>query len=64
MEHDTSPNLSSVVHVHPLYVAVAHKSKMEVSSGVAQTSARLALDDATQQSRNISAVTSSARSPD
>ena len=53
MEHDTSPNLSGVVHVHLLYVVVAHKSKMEVSPGVAQTGARLALDDATQQSRNI-----------
>ena len=48
-----SPNLSGVVHVHPLYVAVSHKSKMEVSPGIAQTSARLALDDATQQGRNI-----------
>ena len=54
MEHDTSPNLSSVVHVHPLYVVVAHKSKMEVSSVVAQTGARLALDDATQQLETIS----------
>ena len=53
MEHDTSPDLSAVVHVHPLYVVVAHKSKMEVSPGVAQTSVRLALDDVTQQSRNI-----------
>ena len=53
MEHDISHNLSSVVHVHPLYVVVTHKSKMEVSPGVAQTGARLALDDATQQSRNI-----------
>ena len=53
MEHDTSPNLSCVIHVHPLYVVVAHKSKMEVSPGVAQTSARLALDNATRQSRNI-----------
>ena len=35
MEHDTSPNLSGVVHVHPLYVAVGHKSKREVSLGVA-----------------------------
>ena len=35
MEHDTSPNLSGVVHVHPLDVAVAHKSKMDVSPGVA-----------------------------
>ena len=35
MEHDTLPNLSGVVHVHPLYVAVTHKSKMEVSPGVA-----------------------------
>ena len=52
MEHDTSPNLSSVVHVHSLNVAVAHKSKMEVSPGVAQTGARLALDDVIQQSRN------------
>ena len=42
MEHDTSPNLS-----------VAHKSKMEVSPNAAQTGARLALDDTTQQSRNI-----------
>ena len=53
MEHDTSPNLFSVGHVHPLYVVVAHKSKMEVSPSVAQTDARLALDDVTQQSRNI-----------
>ena len=53
MEHDTSPNLSGVVHVHPLYVVVDHKSKIEVSLDAAQTSARLALDDATQQSRNI-----------
>ena len=35
MEHDASPNLSEVVHVHPLYVVVVHKSKMEVSLGVA-----------------------------
>ena len=35
MEHDTSPNLFEVVHVHPLYVVVAHKSKMDVSPGVA-----------------------------
>ena len=48
-----SPNLFGVVHVHQLYVAVAHKSKMKESPEVAQTSARLALDDATQQSRNI-----------
>ena len=48
-----SPNLSGVFHVHPLYVAITHKSKMEVSPGVARTGARLALDDATQQSRNI-----------
>ena len=48
-----SPNLSSVVHMHPLYVVVAHKSKMEVSPDAAQTGTRLALDDATQQSRNI-----------
>ena len=47
MEHDTSPNPSELVHVHPLYVVVAHKSTMEVSPGVAQTGARLALDDAT-----------------
>ena len=53
MERDTSLNVSSVIHVHPLYVAIAHKSKMEVSPGVAQTSVRLALDDATQLSRNI-----------
>ena len=31
MEHDTSPNLSAVIPVHPLYVDVAHKSKKEVS---------------------------------
>ena len=48
-----SPNLSSVVHMHPLYVVVAYKSKMEVSPSVAQTGARLALDNTTQQSRNI-----------
>ena len=48
MEHDTSLNLSSVFHAHPLYVAVTHKSKMEVSPGVAQTDLRLALDNATQ----------------
>ena len=53
MEHDTSPNLSSVVHVHPLYVVVAHKSKMKVSHGADQTRARFSLDDATQQSQNI-----------
>ena len=53
MEHDTSPNLSKVVHVHLLYVVVAHKSKMEVSSNIAQIDARLALHDATQQSQNI-----------
>ena len=53
MEYDTSSNLSDVVHVHPLYVVGGHKSKMEVSPSVAQTGARLALDDATQQSRNI-----------
>ena len=47
MEHDTSPNLSGVVHVHPLYVVVAHKRKMVVSPGVAQTGVRLTLDDAT-----------------
>ena len=46
MEHDTSPNLSELVHVHPLYVVVAHKSTIEVSPSVAQTEARLALDDA------------------
>ena len=50
MEHDTSPNLSCVIHVHPLYVVVAHKSKMEVSPDVAQTGERLALDEATQHS--------------
>ena len=48
-----SPNLSKVVHVHPLYIIVAHKSKMEVSPSVAQISTRLDLDDATQQSQNI-----------
>ena len=53
MEHDTSLNLSGVVHVHPLYVVVAHKSKMEISPGGVEIGARLALDDAIQQSRNI-----------
>ena len=48
-----SPNLSGVVHVHPLYIDVAHKSKMEESPAIAKTGARLALDNATQQSRNI-----------
>ena len=33
MEHDTSPNLSGIVHMHPLYVVVSHKSKMEVYPG-------------------------------
>ena len=47
MEHYTSHNLLEAVHVHPL-IAVAHKSKMEVSFTLAQTGARLALDDATQ----------------
>ena len=53
MEHDTSPNLVGVSHVHPLYVVVSHKSKIEVSPNAAQTGTRLALDNATQQSRNI-----------
>ena len=43
MEHDTLPNLSDVVYVHLLYVAVSHKSKMEVSR-VAQIGVRLTLD--------------------
>ena len=62
-EHDTSPNRAGVVHVHPLYAAVVRKSKLEVSPDASQTGAELALDDATQQSRNISAVTSSSGSP-
>ena len=37
MEHDTSPNLFEFVHVHPLFVAVAHKSTMEVSPAVPKT---------------------------
>ena len=53
MEHDTSPIIVGVAHVHPLYVVVAHKSKMEVAPDAAQTGVRLALNDATQQSRNI-----------
>ena len=53
MEHDTSPNLFKVIHVHLLYVGVAYRSKMEVSLGVAQTGARLALEDASQQSQSI-----------
>ena len=48
-----SPNLSCVVHMHPLYVVVAHKSKMEVSPCVAETGSRLTLDDVTRQFRNI-----------
>ena len=44
-------SLVSSTCIHSM--SVAHKSKMEVSPGVAQTGARLALDDATQQSRNI-----------
>ena len=47
MEHDTSPNLFEVIQVHPLNVVVTYKSKMEVSSDVAQICARLALDDVT-----------------
>ena len=50
MEHDTSPNLFEVVHVHPLYVVVVHKRKMKVSLSVAQTGTRLTQGDATQQS--------------
>ena len=49
-EHDTSPNLVGVAHVHPLHVVVAHKSKMEVSPDATQTGARPTLDDAAQQS--------------
>ena len=49
-EHDTLPNHAGVAHVHPLYVAVARKSKMEVSPDAAQTGVTLALDDATQHS--------------
>ena len=48
-----SPNLSEFVHMHALYVVVAHKSTMEVSPVVAQIVVRLALDDATQQSQDI-----------
>ena len=53
MEHDTSTNLFELVHVHLLYVVVAHKRTMEVSPSVTQTGTRLALDNATQQSHNI-----------
>ena len=53
MEYGTLPNLSEFVHVHPPYVAVAHKSMLKVSPVVAQIGAKLALDDATQQSQNI-----------
>ena len=35
MEHDTLPNLSVVIHVHPLYVVVAIMSKMVVSPNAA-----------------------------
>ena len=48
MEHDTSPNPSEFVHMHPLYVAIAHKSTMGVSPTIAQHGARLTLDNATQ----------------
>ena len=48
MEHDRSPNIFEFVYMHPLYVVVTHKSTMEVSPIVAQTGARLALDNATQ----------------
>ena len=64
MEHDTSPNLFGFVHMHLLYIVVTHKSKMKVSHGATQTGARLTLDDATQQSRNIEVMTLSDRSPD
>ena len=53
MKHDTSPIFYEFIHVHPLYVVVAHKSMMEVSPIIAQTGVRLTLDDATQQSQNI-----------
>ena len=52
-EHDTSHNRAGVAHVHPLYVVVARKSKLEVSPDAAQTGATPALDDVTQHSRNI-----------
>ena len=48
-----SPNRAGVAHVHPLYVVDVRKSKLEVCPDVAETGARRALDDATQQSRNI-----------
>ena len=48
-----SPNRAGVAHVHRLYVVDARKSKLEVSPDAAQTDAIRALDDATQQSRNI-----------
>ena len=63
-EHDKSPNLAVVSHLHPLYVVVACKSKLKVSPNAAQIGARLALEDATQQSRNILAVTLCVRYPD
>ena len=53
MEHDTSLNLSEFVHMFPSYVVVVHKSTLEVYPTVSQAGARLALDDATQQSQNI-----------
>ena len=59
-----SPNRTGVARVHRLYVADAHKSKLEVSPDAAQTDAIRAPDDATQQHRNIRVVTSCARSPD
>ena len=48
MEHDASPNLSCFVHVHLLYVTIAHKRKMEVSPSAAPIGVRLTLDDAPQ----------------
>ena len=48
-----SPNHASVAHVHPLYVVVTRKSKLDVSPDATQTGATLALDDAIKHSRNI-----------
>ena len=44
-----SPNRTGVAHVHPLYVAVAHTRKLEVSPDAAQTGATLALDCKTRE---------------
>ena len=59
-----SPNRAGVARVHRLYVGAGRRSNLEVSPDAAQTDAKRTPDDATQQYRNISVVTSCAISPD